>query len=76
MALSSADLKEKGNSAFQAGDFEEARRWFSEGIAVDGRNHVLYSNRSAAHAGLGQYTEALVGPSPFPSEVRKPTAAL
>ena len=61
MALS-ADLKERGNAAFQERDFAEARRLFSEGIAVDGGNHVLYSNRSAAHAGLEQYTEALVRP--------------
>jgi stress-induced-phosphoprotein 1 len=63
--MAPSDLKEKGIAAFQARDFAEAGRCFSEGIAVDRGNHMLYANRSAAHAGLEQYTKALVMPSPF-----------
>ncbi|KAJ1489195.1 hypothetical protein T484DRAFT_1565836, partial [Baffinella frigidus] len=48
-----------GNAAFQAQDYETAATWFTKGIAVDGANHVLFSNRSAALAGLKQYGEAL-----------------
>ncbi|KAG2489588.1 hypothetical protein HYH03_011869 [Edaphochlamys debaryana] len=53
------ELKAKGNAAFSAGNFEEAIKLFSEAIAVDPNNHVLYSNRSASQASLKHYTEAL-----------------
>eukprot|EP00884_Botryococcus_braunii_P003465 jgi/Botrbrau1/13119/Bobra.0187s0076.1 len=52
-------LKAKGNSAFSAGNFEEAIEYFTEAIAADPGNYILYSNRSAARASLGQYLEAL-----------------
>ncbi len=39
----------KGNAAFSAGNFEEAIQFFTQAIAVDPKNHVLYSNRSASH---------------------------
>ena len=55
----SADLKAKGNAAFQAQDYPTAVLWYSEGIAVDGANHVLFSNRSAAFAGWRKYGDAL-----------------
>ncbi|KAJ1481900.1 hypothetical protein T484DRAFT_1559584, partial [Baffinella frigidus] len=48
-----------GNAAFQERDYAEACRWFSEGITVDGGNHVLFSNRSAAYAGLKKWEKAL-----------------
>ena len=49
----------KGNAAFSAGQFPEAVKFFSEAIAVDPSNHVLFSNRSAAHASQGDYAAAL-----------------
>lgn len=49
----------KGNAAFSAGRFPEAAEHFSSAIAADPSNHVLYSNRSAAHASMGQYSQAL-----------------
>lgn len=54
-----AALKDKGNAAFSAGDYEGAIKYFTEAIAIDAQNHVLYSNRSAAEAKLENYKEAL-----------------
>ncbi|XP_076239622.1 stress-induced phosphoprotein 1 [Calliopsis andreniformis] len=52
-------LKEKGNAALQEGRFEEAIKYYTEAINLDGNNHVLYSNRSAAYAKAEQYQQAL-----------------
>lgn len=49
----------EGNAAFSAGRFAEAVDKFTEAIALQPDNHVLYSNRSAAHASLHQYEPAL-----------------
>mmetsp|Transcript_1839 Transcript_1839/g.4099 ORF Transcript_1839/g.4099 Transcript_1839/m.4099 type:complete len:571 (+) Transcript_1839:111-1823(+) len=57
--MSADELKAKGNAAFSAKNFPEAIDWFTQGINVDGNNHVLYSNRSASYAGLQQYDKAL-----------------
>jgi len=40
-------------------NYEEAIKHYSDAIALDASNHVLYSNRSAAYASLGKYEEAL-----------------
>lgn len=53
------ELKAKGNEAFKAGQFTQAVDFFSQAIAVDGSNHVLYSNRSAAYASLQDFSKAL-----------------
>ncbi len=44
-------MQAKGNAAFSAGNFPEAIDFFSKAIEVDPKNHVLYSNRSAAQVG-------------------------
>lgn len=44
----SSGLQAQGNAAFSAGKFVEAADLFSQAIAVDPGNHVLYSNKSAA----------------------------
>merc|ERR1712137_959032 len=51
--------KAKGNAAMGQRNFEEAIKHYSDAIALDSANHVLYSNRSAAYASLGKYEEAL-----------------
>ncbi|KAJ1540283.1 hypothetical protein HK405_011452 [Cladochytrium tenue] len=52
-------LKALGNKAFSAGDFPTAIRHFTDAIALDPKNHVLYSNRSAAYASQRDYIKAL-----------------
>ncbi|KAL2348132.1 hypothetical protein Fmac_002132 [Flemingia macrophylla] len=53
------EAKAKGNAAFSSGDYAAAIRHFSDAIALSPTNHVLYSNRSAAHASLQNYADAL-----------------
>ncbi|KIK65718.1 hypothetical protein GYMLUDRAFT_367459 [Collybiopsis luxurians FD-317 M1] len=52
-------LKDQGNKAFAAKDWDKAIDLFSQAIAIDGSNHVLYSNRSAAYSGKRNWDEAL-----------------
>jgi stress-induced-phosphoprotein 1 len=42
-------MQAQGNAAFAAQNFQEAVKYFSQAIDIDGSNHVLYSNRSAAY---------------------------
>ena len=53
------ELKDAGNKAFAAKDFETAISKFSAAIDLDPSNHVLHSNRSASYASLHKYEEAL-----------------
>lgn len=53
------ELKAKGNAAFSAKNFTEAIGFFTDAIAIDPSNHVLYSNRSASYASMEKYNEAL-----------------
>jgi stress-induced-phosphoprotein 1 len=52
-------LKDAGNKAFAAKDWDKAIDLFSQAIAIDGSNHVLYSNRSAAYSGKKDWSLAL-----------------
>ena len=49
----------QSNTACQNGDFPQAIQLYSEAIQLDPANHILYSNRSAAHIKLGQFSKAL-----------------
>jgi len=53
------DLKDKGNAALSAGNYEQAVELYTQAIALDPKNHVLFSNRSAAYAKQGKYANAL-----------------
>ncbi|PPQ77277.1 hypothetical protein CVT25_010859 [Psilocybe cyanescens] len=52
-------LKDLGNKAFAAKDYDKAIDLFTQAIALDPKNHVLWSNRSAAKVGKKQYADAL-----------------
>ncbi|PVF93730.1 hypothetical protein CPB86DRAFT_89167 [Serendipita vermifera] len=52
-------LKQQGNAAFAAKDWDSAIDLFGQAIALDPSNHVLFSNRSAAYAGKKDWDNAL-----------------
>lgn len=52
-------LKEQGNVALASENFSEAIEIYTKAIQLDDKNHVLYSNRSAAYVKAGKYEEAL-----------------
>jgi len=54
-----AAAKAKGNAAFQAKNFEEAIKHFTEAISHDATDHVFFSNRSACYSSLEKYEKAL-----------------
>jgi stress-induced-phosphoprotein 1 len=59
MASQVEELKTKANAAFSSGKNDEAINLYTQAIALDQNNHVLYSNRSAAYAKANKYEEAL-----------------
>ncbi|XP_058473226.1 tetratricopeptide repeat protein 28 isoform X1 [Solea solea] len=61
-SLSKAEFLERvrrSNQACQQGEYALAVRLYSEALAADPQNCILYSNRSAAYLRLGQYSTAL-----------------
>ncbi|KAF4819265.1 Heat shock protein sti1-like protein [Colletotrichum siamense] len=58
--MASADeLKALGNKAIAEKNFDEAVAKFTEAIALQPENHILYSNRSAAYASKKDWQKAL-----------------
>lgn len=53
------ELKALGNKAIAEKNFDEAIAKFTEAIAIEPQNHILYSNRSAAYASKRDYDHAL-----------------
>ncbi|KAJ5605198.1 hypothetical protein N7510_010352 [Penicillium lagena] len=52
-------LKAEGNKAFSAKDYPTAIDKFTQAIAVEPENHILYSNRSAVYSAQAEYQKAL-----------------
>lgn len=51
--------KEKGNQFFSQDKFTESIVWYQKAIDADPTDHVLHSNKSAAHAGNKDFDKAL-----------------
>jgi len=51
--------KNQGNEFFKVKNYDEAIKHYSEGIGIDAKHHVCYSNRSACYAATGKWSEAL-----------------
>lgn len=56
---SANSLKDQGNAAFTAKRFAEAVALFTGAIALDGTNHIFFSNRSGAHLSMGNADAAV-----------------
>ena len=54
-----ATLKEEGNAAFKAGQYELAVEKYSAALGEDPKGYAIYSNRSAAYLKLGKAAAAL-----------------
>ncbi|KAL3805332.1 hypothetical protein HJC23_009039 [Cyclotella cryptica] len=50
--------KELGNKAFAANDYDEAIKHYTAAIAIDSKNCVYYSNRSACYGGKKDWASA------------------
>ena len=55
----SENYKAQGNEHFKNRAWDDAIEAFTRAIAIDGTNHVYYSNRSAAYAGAERWSEAV-----------------
>ncbi|KAG0697468.1 hypothetical protein DFH29DRAFT_856926 [Suillus ampliporus] len=54
-----AQLKDQGNELFKKQDYVGALAKYTEAIALDGKNAVLYANRAACNYGLNRYLDAV-----------------
>eukprot|EP00596_Hydrurales_sp_CCMP1899_P000386 CAMPEP_0119048518 /NCGR_PEP_ID=MMETSP1177-20130426/59348_1 /TAXON_ID=2985 /ORGANISM="Ochromonas sp, Strain CCMP1899" /LENGTH=914 /DNA_ID=CAMNT_0007024513 /DNA_START=168 /DNA_END=2909 /DNA_ORIENTATION=- len=52
--------KDIGNAFLKAGDVDDAIQYYTLAVRLDGTNHVLYSNRSAAFQQKKLWTEAAI----------------
>lgn len=58
--MSAEEFKAQGNKHFAAKEFDKAIDQFSKAIEASSQpNHVLYSNRSACHASMKNFSQAL-----------------
>lgn len=53
------DKVRQSNAACQGGDYTKAVVLYTDALQLDPTNHILYSNRSAAHLKMGQFQQAL-----------------
>jgi hypothetical protein len=49
-----SQLKDEGNALFVKKDYPLAHDRYTEAIAIDGQNAVLYANRSACSFGMAK----------------------
>lgn len=54
---SALDLKAKGNALFLEKKYNEAIAAYSDALAIDNSNAVLFCNRAASYLGLEQYVK-------------------
>jgi tetratricopeptide (TPR) repeat protein len=52
------ELKQQGNECFRAGDMKGAAKCYTAAIALNANDATYYSNRAAAHLGLGNGVQA------------------
>ncbi|KAG9395269.1 TPR repeat [Carpediemonas membranifera] len=55
----SAEKKALGVAAFSAGNYADAEKYFTEAIEMDPTNHLLFGNRAAVFAKVGNYEKSL-----------------
>ena len=55
----SEDLKLLGNAAFKEKHWHQAEEYYTKAIEVNPDNHVLWSNRAAAHLHMEEYGSAI-----------------
>lgn len=53
-------LKGEGNTYFAAKEFVDAEAKFTEALALDDKNAILYSNRAACRLQLGKWVGLLL----------------
>lgn len=53
------DKVRQSNAACQGGDYTKAVLLYTDALQLDPTNHILYSNRSAAHLKMGHFQQAL-----------------
>jgi len=58
LAINVEALRDDGNKAFQAGEFQKAIDKYDEAIKIDGMSHFLFGNRSAAFASMKNFQAA------------------
>lgn len=59
MEETAATYKNLGNVSFGEKKYEDAIEYYDSAVEWTPENHILYSNRSAAHFELGKYEEAV-----------------
>jgi len=57
--MSATELKNQGNAAVTAGNYQEAIDLYTQAITMEPSNHVFYSNRSAAYLNMKNGANAL-----------------
>lgn len=52
-------FKELGNEAYSNGRYEEAIKYFTEGIKLNNNNEILYCNRSISYSLINNWNMAI-----------------